>query len=108
MVFPIFIVFPLQGEDDLLIRLQLEIFALARHLLPIRISKLPAKLSAHACVRDEIVSLDILRAEPLFQLRGIGPGGVNPIAGRFDETPDFKSEISCLGHSFLSSGSYLT
>src|SRR6266850_4189731 len=85
VVFPILIIFPLPGEHDLFARPQRAVFAAHRHSLALGVRQVPPEFSSDSHLRDEVVRLNILRTEPLFQLSRIRPSCVDTIARRFNQ-----------------------
>src|SRR5438270_13666548 len=85
VLFPILVVIPFPGEDDLLSRNELAIFTEYSHLLAFLVKQVPAILASNARVSGEVAGANAFRAPPLFELRRIRPRCVNACPRRVDE-----------------------
>src|SRR6266568_4389593 len=66
VLFPILIVIPFPGEDDLLSRNELAVFTEYSHLLAFRIGEIPSILAAHAGIGDKVASANAFGPPPFF------------------------------------------
>src|SRR4029077_10653396 len=98
---PILIVIPFPGEDNLLSRNELPVFAERAHFLPFRAGKVPLIFSTDAHVRSDIPGTYVFWSKPLSQLLRISPRNVNTSGRHVDEPDDFERCFLC---SFLVHG----